>query len=347
MITNISKPFQVKDGLARLIGIPVVTIIMHLTFRTEDSVRYGITGSIGLLIAFSYTVAYWEGIRLVWMKLQQRYGHYSQTQKRLLILGSTVLIYGVLVTLVIQNSIAQLLHFQCTNEMMIQGYVVGLIPTGMVLMAYEMVYFFDSWKNKVLETEAISRTQIQSQLEALKNQLDPHFLFNSLNTLSSLIDENEPAQQYLNRLADVYRYVLLSKDRNTVTLREEMTFVDAYLYLAKVRFQHGLVVQRVIPESALDQMVAPLSVQLLIENALKHNVVTRESPLTISIEAQDEYLWVKNEIKAKLNFESGTKVGLNNILERYKLLSDIPVHILKESGWFEVGLPLALRSHQD
>ena len=116
--------------------------------------------------------------------------------------------------------------------------------------------------------------------------------------------------------------------------------VDAYLYLAKVRFRHGLQVRKAIPESVMDQLVAPLSVQLLIENALKHNVVTRESPLTIHIEAQDEYLWVKNEIRPKAHFESGTKVGLNNILERYKLLTSKPVQVLKNQVNFEVALPL-------
>jgi LytS/YehU family sensor histidine kinase len=223
---------------------------------------------------------------------------------------------------------------------MISGYFIGLIPTTLVLMVYEAVYFFHSWKNQVLESEGIMRTQVTAQLDALKNQLDPHFLFNSLNTLSSLIDENEPAQQYLSRLSDVYRYVLVSKDRNTVTLREEMEFVNAFLYLAKVRFTSGLTIEKDIPESVMEQLVAPLSVQLLVENVLKHNVITRENPLTVSILAENGFLWVKNEVKPKVHFESGTKVGLNNISERYRLLSAIPVQILKSSKNFEVGLPL-------
>jgi LytS/YehU family sensor histidine kinase len=155
-----------------------------------------------------------------------------------------------------------------------------------------------------------------------------------------LIDENEPAQQYLSRLSDVYRYVLVSKDRNTVTLREEMEFVNAFLYLAKVRFTTGLTIEKDIPDSVLEQLVAPLSVQLLVENALKHNVITRENPLTISILVENNFLWVKNEIKPKVHFESGTKVGLNNIMERYRLLTSMPVKILKEANRFEVGLPL-------
>lgn len=335
-----NKAYTINDVWARLIGIPVIAVVMHVTFRPEDSLKYGVSWFAGLFIAFLYTLAYWEGIRHIWRYLLQKYSHYSQTRKRLVTLGLTVLVYGVLVTLVIQNTIAFLLHFQCTSDMIIRGYMVGLIPTGLVLMVYEMVFFFESWKNKVKETEAISRTQIQSQLEALKNQLDPHFLFNSLNTLSSLIDDNEPAQQYLNRLADVYRYVLLSKDRNTVPLWEEMAFVEAYLYLAKVRFRHGLEIEENIPEEALHQMVAPLSVQLLVENALKHNVVTREQPLIIRIEVVDDYLVIRNGLFPKTHLDSGTRVGLTNILERYKLLTEKPVRIVQNALHFEVSLPL-------
>jgi LytS/YehU family sensor histidine kinase len=223
---------------------------------------------------------------------------------------------------------------------MVQGYLIGLIPTFLVMLVYETVYFFESWKNKVKESEAISRTQLVNQLEALKAQLDPHFLFNSLNILSSLIDDNEPAQQYLSRLSDVYRYVLLSKDRTTVSLREEMEFVDAFLYLAKVRFQAGLEVETHIADQSWDLSVAPLSIQLLVENALKHNVITREHPLHITIREKDGYLWVSNAIHKKVHLEPSTKVGLNNILEQYKLLSELPVHIIRDPLRFEVALPL-------
>jgi LytS/YehU family sensor histidine kinase len=132
----------------------------------------------------------------------------------------------------------------------------------------------------------------------------------------------------------------VSKDRNTVTLREEMEFVNAFLYLAKVRFTSGLTIEKDIPESVMEQLVAPLSVQLLVENALKHNVITREHPLTIQINYSDGYLNVKNEIRPKVHFESSTKVGLNNILERYKLLTARPVQVFNDQLFFEVSIPL-------
>jgi hypothetical protein len=335
-----AEPFLINDGKARLIGIPLIAVIMHFSFHQLETGFSEIGHFEGLVVSFIYTLTYWEGIRHIWDYLQRRHSHYSQTKTRLIKLVLSVLAYGVVATVAIKFAGVALFGRGCTLPMMIQGYFIGLIPTTLVLMVYESVYFFESWKNKVKESEAISRTQLENQLEALKAQLDPHFLFNSLNILSSLIDENEPAQDYLSRLSDVYRYVLLSKNRNTVSLKEEMQFVEAYLYLAKVRFQSGLQVDTDISESSLDLEVAPLSVQLLIENALKHNVISREHPLLIRICEEDGYLWVRNDIHKKVNLESSTKIGLQNIMERYRLISNMPVHIIRDSLRFEVAIPL-------
>lgn len=335
-----STPFQLKDGWARLIGIPAIALVMMLIFHPAEMETNGMTLTKGYLVSLVYTVFYWEGIRRLWLFLLQRYSHYSQTKTRLTQLIVSILLYGIVANLAIQLMAAATFQITCTWPMLVAGYFCGLVPTLVVLTFYETVYFFVSWKNKVIETEAISRTQMQTQLDALKNQLDPHFLFNSLNTLSSLINENEPAQQYLTRLADVYRYVLLSKDRNTVTLKEEIDFAQAFLYLAKVRFRHGLEVTVNVPEAALAKLIAPLSVQLLLENALKHNVVSREKPLHVHIAAEGDYLRVRNELQPKVHLESGTKVGLKNILARYRLLTERPVEIVNDSVHFEVSLPL-------
>jgi sensor histidine kinase YesM len=332
--------FDINDGKARLIGIPLISLIMHLIFHDLESGYEHINHVQGFFISFIYTLTYWEGIRHIWSWLQKKHAHYSQTKVRLIKLITAVLLYGIAATVVIKYLGLALFGQSCTLEMMVQGYFIGLIPTILVLMVYEAVYFFESWKNKVKESEAISRTQLVNQLEALKAQLDPHFLFNSLNTLSSLIDENEPAQQYLSRLSDVYRYVLLSKDRTTVTLKEEMEFVNAFLYLAQVRFQSGLEVDTQISSKSWNLAVAPLSIQLLVENALKHNVISRQHPLKITIRETDGYLWVSNAIHKKEVLEPTTKVGLKNILEQYKLLSELPVHIYRDALRFEVALPL-------
>lgn len=332
--------FKPQDLWARIIGIPVVAVLIHLVLHSPKGPLAEHGGMKGLVFSFIYTIAYWEGLRRVWMWLQARYPHYSQTRNRLMMLILGVLLYGIFITFIIENLAAYLFDFHCGLENIIQGYAKGLIPSFLVLLVYETVYFFHSWREKVIESEAIARSQIQTQLEALKNQLDPHFLFNSLNILSSLIADNKPAQEFLDRLSDVYRYVLTSRDRNLVTLEEEMDFVTKFLYLAKVRFQEGLLVQVQLKPTDFQKMVASLSIQLLVENALKHNQFTRDNPLEITIAAIDGYIWVKNEIRPKVHLESSTRLGLSNIKERYQLLTDFPVRILQGGSAFEVGLPL-------
>jgi LytS/YehU family sensor histidine kinase len=193
----------------------------------------------------------------------------------------------------------------------------------------------------VQKTEALARENVQSQLETLKNQLDPHFLFNSLNTLASLIEEeNIPAQTYLDRLSDVYRYVLINREKNTVTLEEEMQFLDAYVYLNKIRFRENLLIEKDIPAQTYHQHIAPLSLQMLIENAIKHNVISRENPLKIKILQDGDFLTVENNVQGKKIFEKSTKLGLQNIINRYRLLTPLGVEVSNTGTHFSVRLPL-------
>lgn len=211
-------------------------------------------------------------------------------------------------------------------------------------MLYETVFFFESWKANVRKTEALARENVQTQLESLKSQLDPHFLFNSLNTLSFLIDDNQPAQKYLEHLADVYRYVLVSRQKDMVSLQEEMDFVNAYIYLNKIRFRENLLLETHISTKNMDKKIIPLSLQMLVENAIKHNIVSKEKPLTITISdimlENEGYLVVENNFQEKKTFEKSTKVGLQNISNRYQLLTSKLILIEKNERFFKVELPL-------
>ena len=194
--------------------------------------------------------------------------------------------------------------------------------------------------------EQLGRAQNQAQLEALQGQLDPHFLFNNLNTLSALIEPgNEPAQDFVEQLADVYRYVLLAQGRATVPLAEELAFVDTYLALHKARFRDNLVVEIAVAPAVLSRHVAPLSVQLLVENALKHNVASRQHPLHLRLAATAEapaLLLVENTWQPRTaGFAPGTGTGLANVRRRYELLGAAqPVEHHAADGKFVVKLPL-------
>ena len=340
------KKAIIDDRIARLIGIPLLSLLITYMLKSHYP-----DFSKAFLISFLHTLLTWEGCRFIFLFLRSKFPHYHQTLRRILVQGFAMLLFNLLISQLMQwvclaawPDLAVVLQLNALSpqEILLRQMMTGMIPTAFVTLVYESAVFFQDWKRNVQKTEALARENMQSQLETLKNQLDPHFLFNSLNTLASLIDyENTGAQQYLEGLSDVYRYVLLSREKNTVTLEEEMAFLDAYVYLNKVRFRDNLQVVKQISPAAYQQQVAPLSLQMLVENAIKHNVVSRERPLIIQIRQEGENcLLVENNLQEKTIFEKTTKVGLRNISNRYQLLSEHPVEVNNNGGVFQVRIPL-------
>jgi len=331
-----------KDKWARIIGVPIVSLIMAMAFDFDKIMAFDGNSLIKYLITVLFTVTLWEGNRFIFFRLRQVYPHYRQTSRRI---GFQTLL-SILLTLVVSFTCPYLLRLTlpldyCNNHSLWIDFLTSLAPTFFITSIYESAYFFGEWRKNIQKTEALARENIQSQFEALKNQVDPHFLFNSLNTLAALIDEdNDPAQKYLEQLSDVYRYVLLNKDRSTVTLEEELAFVESYLYLNKTRFRENLQVETRISEMQQNRKIAPLSLQMLVENAIKHNVISRDKPLTIRISQENDWITVENNVQEKSVFEKSTKVGLQNIINRYSYLSTQPVEITNEPGLFTVRLPL-------
>ena len=189
--------------------------------------------------------------------------------------------------------------------------------------------------------EQLQKENFKAQLESLKSQIDPHFLFNSLNILGSLIYKDPgKAVQFLGQLSKVYRVVLDSGRKQTVTLEGELELVNAYIYLLKTRFGDNLQIQTDIPLDRMHYLVPPTSVQMLVENAVKHNGYSAEEPLTIKIFVADKMLIVTNNLQPRLDKEGSTKIGLQNIVNRYRFLTDKPVEIEPTPGEFTVRLPL-------
>jgi sensor histidine kinase YesM len=202
------------------------------------------------------------------------------------------------------------------------------------------VYFLVQWKKTTLQSEMLKKENIRSQLDALRSHLDPHFLFNNLNILSSLIDtDKDTATEFLNKFAEVYRYVLNKKSLEVVPLKEEIQFIESYFYILKKRFGENLNIEvDIFPDPNI--FIPPLSVQLLVENAIKHNVITPEKPLTVEIYKENEKLVVINNIQRASGNNPTTKSGLENISKRYGFLTDQSVEILDIQSHFIVKLPL-------
>ncbi len=223
-------------------------------------------------------------------------------------------------------------------------FVFGITITVIVSLLYHLFYFYKALnEKKVIESQIVAKTE-SAKFESLKNQLDPHFLFNSLNVLTSLIGENPlKAEKFTTKLSKVYRYVLEQKDKDLIPVEEELKFAKSYMELLQMRFEDG--VKFSIPESIsnTELKIVPLSLQLLLENAVKHNVITSEMPLEIKLYEENGFLVVENNINSKSSLEKSTKVGLKNIIQRYSLVTDIKVEISNNNNKFKVKLPLLIQ----
>ena len=193
-----------------------------------------------------------------------------------------------------------------------------------------------------VQAERLEKEAVRSQFDALKNQVNPHFLFNSLSILSSLVEvDSGLAVQFINRLSKAYRYILEQRDNEQVSLRTELDFITAYTFLLTIRFEDKLFVTIDVPEADRDRYaIAPLTLQLLVENAVKHNRLSEEEPLRVNIALEGGWLRVSNPLQARPDRVPSTGFGLENITNRYQLLSDQPVWIGEEGGEFVVKLPL-------
>lgn len=215
------------------------------------------------------------------------------------------------------------------------------IMSSLVTSSCYIIYLIRRQQQVIVENEQLKAENIRNQFEVLKNQLNPHMLFNSLNTLRSLVRENQDrAQDYIQELSHVLRYTLQGNESQCVTLREEMDFVSAYIFLLKMRFEDNLRFEINITHNSEEYLLPPMSIQMLIENAVKHNEISNRRPLTITIATDsEEGLLVSNPIQSKLTATTGTGIGLVNLDKRYRLLFRQEIQITEDRN-FTVRIPL-------
>lgn len=219
----------------------------------------------------------------------------------------------------------------------LRDFIITCIVTG----SCYMIHLIRKSQQVSVENEQLRSENLVNQFEALKNQLNPHMLFNSLNTLRSLIRETpDKAQDYLQELSRVLRYTLQGNECMSVTLREEMEFVSAYNFLLKMRYEDNLEFDIRIEEEAETLQLPPMSVQLLIENAVKHNEISNRHPLVIRVCTTGKQLTVSNPIQRKKTASGGLQIGLANLVKRYSLLFKEEIEVREDNNTFIVTIPL-------
>ncbi|MDK2772389.1 MAG: histidine kinase [Flavobacterium sp.] len=207
---------------------------------------------------------------------------------------------------------------------------------------YFVVFYLNLLYEKqhaLTEIEQLKKEKLEAQLDSLKQQISPHFLFNSLSTLRTMVTD-ESSKVYINKLSNVYRYLLSLSDSNLTSLKEELNFIESYLHIVKERFEDAIQVTIKISDEVLIKQVPPLVIQLLIENAIKHNVISFEDPLHIEIFDENGLLFVRNNYQPKTSVEKSTGKGLKNIEKRYEYLSEQEIKIEVSEAFFTVKLPL-------
>lgn len=306
---------------------------------------FGVSIGVTILLAFIiFQEISWLEKKLPWKKYV----------KRRLLVEFLVTMTTVFIAMYIMSFYTYDLHkewCQCETSFtqhIFSEFSIGFVMLIIILSITEGAYFFNEWKLSIVLSEKLKKEKIESQLEALRNQANPHFLFNSLNVLSSLVHSDpDKAENFINKFASVYRYVLSIQDKNVVTLKEELDFLSAYIFLQKVRFNEGLFCDQNIADDMLEYYIAPFSLQMLVENAIKHNIVDKENPLKIDIYIQEMNIFIRNKIQLREDEDNSNGVGLSNLRQRYFHLAGIMPDVEQKNGEFIVSIPLLKPEKKD
>lgn len=332
---------KINDLYFRLIGTPIVGFFIPILFfniKFENIKENWIT----ILFSIFYTGVYWTICRSVFIWGDKRYPELKDNKKRMIfvfvVCAAFILSFCNIVNFCFETYFSVPVAF-IPSKAQING--ASFVSFLTISATYEASRYFILWKKTIVEKEALAKANLQSHLEGLKNQVNPHFLFNSLNTLSSLIDENPTqANEFVQKLSSVYRYVLTHRDKETVLLQDEVEFIKSYIFLNKIRFGENLNIHINLTSACLALNIPTLTLQMLVENAIKHNIISANKPLTVHINCDDEYIVVTNNLQAKLMTVESSGIGLSNIVERYKYLTKKPVFIQKTDIDFSVKVPL-------
>ncbi|NMM47510.1 sensor histidine kinase [Marinigracilibium pacificum] len=338
---------EFKEVHFRWVGIAIVSIIMSFVHPLSDGETY----IPKLIKAFFFTSIYWNGAFLLFILFRKKFPLIKQTPKRLTLTFITLILFllisdPLLCSVFHERTLAESLQ----PDVLLHNVSVNFIAALVVGSFYENAYFFDQWKNTIRINESLKNQQIRTQFEVLQNQMSPHFLFNSLNTLSVLITEDQQiAVDFTDSLSEVYRYILQNKEKDVVTLEQELDFVKSYVFLLQKRYPENLKVNINVEESTLKMHIPPLTLQILVENSIKHNIVSRSNPLTVDVFTENgKMVIVKNNLQPKRSLERSTKTGLDNIVKRYNFLSKQNIDIITTDENFLVAVPLlSIKTEKD
>jgi len=281
----------------------------------------------------------WRGNGLITDYTNTKISWLEEPIKRFIVGMITTVLYTAGVILLTMYAFKWIFNFHFGHNLQ-PTIIISVVITLLISFFLHAREFFLNWRKLELNSTKLRNENLTAKYESLKSQLDPHFLFNSLNVLTNLVyADADKSARFIKQLSEVYRYVLEVRNKELVLLAEELKFVESYLFLQQIRFGDKLKVENNLV--GVDGLIPPLALQILVENAIKHNVISEDDPLTIKIFMQDNYIVVENNLQKKaLLTEGSTGIGLDNITKRYEFLSDQKIVIEQTPASFIVKLPL-------
>ncbi len=296
---------------------------------------------------FVLTVTLWKGTSCVGGIVERKFPWERNPSLTLTIQVLAAVTYAALAILIINVAFFEFFFKASIKENFNQVLVQMIVELGIAMLITTLFYvksFFISWRKAAVSEERYKKEALQLQYETLKSYVNPHFLFNSLSVLSSLVEKDiHKSQLFIRQLSDIYRYVLEQKGKELVSLETELDFARSFINLHKIRHGENLNVDLEVDDKS--GYIVPLSMQILLENAFKHNVISEEEPLQVKIWRDHDYIIVQNQIRKRKTIEAGSGTGLETIVNQYKFVSSRTLLICTDDGYFTVHVPILAQNN--
>jgi hypothetical protein len=334
---------KLNDNLIRLIGIPFFGIAIPNLTGLFVSLRVTDVGYwLGYLYFISLAASIWQGNRYLLFRTRKRFTWFDKPIEKLVLLFMNNIFYTTPLTIAWLCLWYRWVGFDIKWDTILIVALVNVICVLFVTHVYETVFMVKEQQGEQVRNAELSRAKAEAELTALKNQIDPHFMFNSLNTLSHLINaDQKKALQFTENLADVYRYILSQRDQTLVLLEDELEFTHKYTELLHLRFGEALIIKkRFNGTTEKDFLIPPTSVFVAFENVVKHNEISEQFPMHIDVDVKNQCLYIINNIRKRGAVPHSSKIGLKNLDERFKIITGQGIRTEQTEEKFSVAMPL-------
>lgn len=327
------------------LALSMLLLLIMMKSAFQDWQTFGIT----FLWILSICVTQWAGLQLIYDYIDRNISWIKAPVKKTAVQIVAFLTYSITAFILVQlfNYKVWLDYVPAKSwGLIIMAVPYTLLISFIISLIFTVIGFFHSWKKSFIQAEKLKVEMLAYKYESLRNQINPHFLFNSLNVLSDLVyDDKELAVKFIRQLSDLFRYVLDSRDKELVPLVEELEFIRSFTFLLKTRFEQKLTIDIEVQPGQNDYIV-PMTLQLLIENAVKHNEVSEAFPLHIKIRKTGEWLEVENNLQLKNVGDNSKKTGLKNITQQFAFFSEKPIKIISSDESYKVRVPILKSSEK-